>query len=111
MMAAPASRVGIEADAALVPMRPPLAGEECAAEQVGPDGHAVVAPLVALGPDAGQCGLVREQGKLKRLGHRCHVWAGFSGKCISEHPIRGEQAQGMLGRRAVWEGGLIHYCL
>ena len=62
--------MGIEADAALGADAAPLAGEECAAEQVGPDCQAVVAPLVALGADAGQCGLIGEQRELERLGHR-----------------------------------------
>ena len=46
--------VGIEADAALGADAAPLAGEQRAAEQVGPDRQAVEAPFVALGPDAGE---------------------------------------------------------
>jgi hypothetical protein len=45
-------RVGIEADVALGADAAPLAGEERAAEQVGPDCQAVVAPFVAFGTDA-----------------------------------------------------------
>ena len=63
-------RVGIEADPALGADAAPLAGQERAAEQVGPDCQAVVAPLVALGTDAGQGSLIGEQQQLERLGHR-----------------------------------------
>ena len=63
--------VRIEADAALGADAAPLAGQQRAAEQVGPDRHAVEAPLVPLRPDAGQRGLVGEQRELERLGHRC----------------------------------------
>jgi hypothetical protein len=49
--------VRIEADATLGADAAPLAGEERAAEQIGPDCQAVVAPLVALGADTSQCGV------------------------------------------------------
>ena len=45
--------VGVEAYAALGADAAPVAGEEGATEQVGPDGQAIEAPLVPLGPDAG----------------------------------------------------------
>jgi hypothetical protein len=66
-------RVGVEADAALgAADAAPLAGQERAAEQVGPDCQAVVAPLVALGADTSQCGLIGEQQQLERISG---VWA------------------------------------
>ena len=68
--------VRVEADAALGADAAPVAGEQGAAEQVGPDGEAVEAPLVALGPDAGERRLVGEQRELERLGHRARFAAG-----------------------------------
>ena len=71
-------RVGVEADAALGADTAPLAGEECAAEQVGPDCQAVVAPLVALRadtslgqPDRGTAaaGAARPSGGFPACGH------------------------------------------
>ena len=57
----------------------PLAEQQGAAEQVGPDLHAVEAPFVALGADADQRGGFREQRQLDRGGARrglfCGVWA------------------------------------
>ena len=41
---------------------PPVAGEEGAAEEVWPDGEVVEAPFVALGPEAGEAGVVGEEG-------------------------------------------------
>ena len=57
----------------------PLAEQQGAAEQVGPDLHAVEAPFVALGADAAQRGGLGEQRQLdrRRAGgawFRC-VWA------------------------------------
>jgi hypothetical protein len=63
-------RVGIEADVALGADAAPLASEERAAEQVGPDCQAVVAPFVAFGTDASEGGLVGKQRELDRRGHR-----------------------------------------
>jgi len=48
----------------------PLAEQQGAAEQVGPDLHPVEAPLVALGVDADQRGSLREQRQLNRDGRR-----------------------------------------
>ena len=48
----------------------PLAEQQGAAEQVGPDLHPVEAPLVALGVDADQRGGLREQRQLNRDGRR-----------------------------------------
>ena len=57
----------------------PLAEQQGAAEQIGPDLHAVEAPFVALRPDADQRGGVREQRQLDRHGTRgsgvSSVWA------------------------------------
>ena len=44
-----------------MPIRPPVPGEQGAAEQVRPDGEVVVAPLVAVRPDTGEGGLVGKQ--------------------------------------------------
>jgi hypothetical protein len=52
-MAAPASGVGIEADAAGGADPAPLASEERAAEQVGPDRHVIEAPFVPFGAGSG----------------------------------------------------------
>ena len=95
--------VGIEADAALCADAAPVAGEEGAAEQVGPDGDAVVAPLVALGPDAGQCGLVGEQGKLKWLAIGVRV-GRIHREVYQPRAIRGGSAQEMGGCRVVSGG-------
>ena len=56
--------VGVEAAAACGADAAPLAHEEGAAEQVGPDFQAVVAPFVAFGAHADQGGGVREQRQL-----------------------------------------------
>lgn len=62
--------VGVEAATALGTDAAPVAREEGASEQVGPDFEAVVAPFVALGTDADQGGLIGEERQLDRLGHR-----------------------------------------
>ena len=59
--------VGIEADAALGADAAPLAGQQRAAEQVGPDRHAVEPPFVAVGPDAGQGHRLGEERELDRF--------------------------------------------
>ena len=70
-------RVGVEAEAAFCADAAPLAGEEGVAEEVWPDGEAVEAPFVALGADAGEAGLVGEEGELDRFGHgRGFRWFG-----------------------------------
>ena len=69
-MAAPVSGWGLTRTRPSVPMRPQLAGEQCAAEQVGPDRHAVEPPFVPLWPDTNEAGLVGEQRQLNRLGRR-----------------------------------------
>ena len=104
-------RVRIEADAALCADATPVAGEERAAEQVGPDGHTVVAPLVEFRPDAGQCGLIGEQGKLKRLGHWCHDGRDLPTSVSADGRFVASRRREY--RVAVWcrVGGLIHYCL
>ena len=56
--------VGIEAVAALGADAAPLAQQQSAAEQVGPDLHAVVAELVTLGANADQGGGFREERQL-----------------------------------------------
>ena len=57
----------------------PLAQQQGAPEQIGPDLHPVEAPFVALRPDADQRGGFREQRQLDRHGARergvSGVWA------------------------------------
>ena len=53
--------VRFEASAAFSADAAPVADQQGAAEQVGPDVQPVVAELVALGADADQRGAVREQ--------------------------------------------------
>ena len=57
----------------------PLAEQECAAEQVWPDLHAIEAPFIAFGADAAQRGSVGEQRQLDRRrtggGRFVCVWA------------------------------------
>ena len=60
----------IQSAAAFGADAPPLAEQQGAAEQVGPDLHPVEAPLVALGADADQRGGFREQRQLNRDGRR-----------------------------------------
>jgi hypothetical protein len=62
--------VWIEAPAAFGADASPLADEEGAAEEVGPNLHAVVAPFVALGADPDEGGGFREERKLDG-GSRC----------------------------------------
>jgi hypothetical protein len=99
----PGVRVRIKPDATLRADATPLTGEEGAAEQVGSDGDAVVAPLVALGPDAGQCGLVGEQGKLKWLAIGVRV-GRIHREVYQPRAIRGGSAQEMGGCRVVSGG-------
>jgi hypothetical protein len=75
--------VRIEAAAAFGTDASPLAEEEGAAEEVGPDFHAVVAPFVVLGADADEgCGF-REERELDG-GSRC-------GECVAAfgHDVAG----------------------
>ena len=64
-------RVRIEPAAAFGADAAPLAGEQGAAEQVGPDLQPVEAPFVPLGPDTDQAGGLRKQRQLDRGG-----WTG-----------------------------------
>jgi len=59
----------VEPDAALGADASPMAGEQRATEQVGPNGEPVVAPLVAFRADARERCSFGEQGKLKRFRH------------------------------------------
>ena len=61
--------VGVEAEVAFGSDAPPVAGEEGAAEEVGPDGEVVEAPFVALGPDADEASVVGEEWELVGFGH------------------------------------------
>jgi hypothetical protein len=103
-------RVGIEADAALGANAAPLAGEERAAEQVGPDCQAVVAPLIALGADTSQRGLIGEQQQLERLGHRTNFRrVGMIQREVYQirsirRYVMGRRAREYVGRRAVLAG-------
>ena len=62
-------RVGVEAEVAFGSDAAPVAGEEGAAEEVGPDGEVVEAPFIALGSDADEAGVVGEEGELVGRGH------------------------------------------
>ena len=66
--------MGIETEAALGSDAAPVAGEEGAAEEVGPDGETVEAPFVAFGTDAGEMGVVGEEGELDGFGHGRPCW-------------------------------------
>jgi hypothetical protein len=91
-------RVGVEADAALGADTAPLAGEEGAAEQVGPDCQTVVAPLVALGTDADQGGLIGEQQQLERLGHRVDFRRGHDPPRSVSRGADSQRCDGLPGR-------------
>jgi excinuclease UvrABC helicase subunit UvrB len=54
-----------------------MAGEEGAAEQVGPDRHPVIAELIAVGADADQRGFFREERQLIGV-----VRAGRDWRCL-----------------------------
>jgi hypothetical protein len=71
----------IEADAALGADTAPLAGEQRAAEQVGPDRHAVEPPFVAVGADTGQGHRLGEERELDRVSvhDQCRA-CGFDGQ-------------------------------
>ena len=84
--------MGIEPAAAFGADAAPLADQQSAAEQVGPDLQAVEAPFVEFRPDADQRGGLGEQRQLDRArvarGEFCGVWATSHGKCITSGTIR-----------------------
>ena len=96
--------IGVEAAAALGSDAAPLADEEGAAEEVGPDFHAVVAPFAVFGPDADERGGFGEQRELDGLGPAralvCGVWAWIRGKCIAGGV--GVPAESAAGRGFGW---------
>ena len=100
--------VGVEAAAALGTDAAPVAGEEGAAEQVGLDLQAVVAPLVLLGADADQGGLVGEERQLDRLGH-----GGALRRVGQDSPSNVSPWRVLYQRKAWfgagWGGFLLHY--
>jgi hypothetical protein len=96
--------IRVEADAALCANAAPLTGQQGTAEQVGPDRHAIEAPLVPLRPDAGEDRLVREERELDRLS--AHDRPSAPRKPWPDTNCR---ACGFDGH-AVWTGGLVCPC-
>ena len=88
--------MGIEADAALGADAAPLAGQQRAAEQVGPDRHAVEAPFVLLRPDAGEDPLSGKSGSWVGAGRS---GAGFPGFGHNLPSIVSDRAAGVRQNR------------
>jgi hypothetical protein len=86
--------VWIEAAAPFSANAAPLAEQQGASEQIGPNLHAVEAPFVALRPDADQRSGFREQRQLDRQGARSSAFLTLG------HEITGTVSQ----TAAVWQG-------
>lgn len=122
MRVEPASSRG--ADAA------PLPHQQGAAEQIGPNRHAIVSPLVQLRPDAHERGGFREQRQLNRRRRGRGRFAAFGhdvattvtpavrprhrnrssggairAGCVTSHPVRAAQAKNTAGQG---RGGGMH---
>lgn len=85
----------IEPAAALGADAAPLAQQQGAAEQVGPDFHPVEPPFVLVRPDAGEAGLVGKEGELQRFGHEaCSGHWGAIARELYHAGCRGTRAIG-----------------
>ena len=83
--------------------------EPHAAEQVGPDLHAVVAPFIALGADADQRHRVREERQLD-LGGPLRARGSAFGHVVTRSVTRpGGSVTGIASRRAISGVGRLHY--